>query len=104
MHRTPAVTVATTLTAIVEGDSPESVTFLECFIDVDLTRDKVLVVLHVREDAALVDPVVVVGTEEEDGKVADVVAQALNVRRHQARVTDLSWPPPAHHRDIYSEL
>lgn len=55
------------------------VTFLEGFIDVDLTGDKVLVVLHVGEDAALVDPVVVVGAEEEDGEVTDVVAQALNV-------------------------
>lgn len=61
------------------GGGWRGVTFLEGFIDVDLTRDKVLVVLHVREDAALVDPVVVVGTEEEDGEVADVVAQALDV-------------------------
>ncbi|TNN66847.1 hypothetical protein EYF80_022916 [Liparis tanakae] len=51
--------------------------------------------LRVREDAALVDPVVVVGAEEEDGEVADVVAEALNVGRHQARVADLRWPPPA---------
>lgn len=57
----------------------EKVTFLKCFVDVDLTRDKVLVILHVREDTALVDPVVVVGAEEEDGEVTDVMAQALNV-------------------------
>ena len=48
-------------------------TFLEGFVDVYLARGKVLVVLHVRENSALVDPVVVVGTEEEDGEVADVV-------------------------------
>jgi len=71
------------------------ITFLERFVDVDLTRDKVLVVLQVREDAALVNPVVVVGAKEEDGEVADVVAEALNVGRHQARVADLRWPPPA---------
>lgn len=71
---------AKTFTACVEGDlTPEKLTFLERLIDVDLTRDKVLVVLHIREDAALVDPVVVMGTEEEDGEVADVVAQALDV-------------------------
>lgn len=38
----------------------EEITFLKGFVDVDLTRDKVLVILHVGEDAALVDPVVVV--------------------------------------------
>ena len=71
------------------------ITFLEGFVDVDLTRDKVLVVLHVGEDAALVDPVVVVGAKEEDGEVTDIVAQALNVGRHQARVADFCRPPPA---------
>lgn len=55
------------------------VTFLKGFVNVDLSRDEVLVVLHVGEDAALVDPVVVVGAEEEDGEVTDVVAEALNV-------------------------
>lgn len=55
------------------------VTFLECFIDVDLTSDKVLVVLDVGEDAALVDPVIVVRAKEEDREVTNVVAQALNV-------------------------
>lgn len=57
----------------------EGITFLEGFVDVDLSRDKVLVILHVGEDAALVDPVVVVGAEEEDREVADIVAKALNV-------------------------
>lgn len=78
------------------------ITFLEGFVDIDLTRDKVLVIFNVGEDAALVDPVVVVGTEEEDGEVTDVVAKALNVGWHQARVADLCWPPPAieHDRDI----
>lgn len=75
------------------------ITFLEGLVDVDLTRDEVLVVLHVGEDAALVDPVVVVGAEEEDGEVADVVAKALDVRRDQARVADLCRPPPARERD-----
>ena len=74
---------------------PKKITFLERFVDVDLTRDKVLVVLHVREDAALVDPVVVVGAKKEDGEVADVMAEALNVGRQQARVADLRRPPPA---------
>lgn len=55
------------------------VTFLKGFVNVDLSRDEVLVILHVGEDAALVDPVVVVGAEEEDGEVTDVVAEALNV-------------------------
>lgn len=57
----------------------ERVTFFEGFVDVDLTRDKVLVVLHVREDTALVDPVVVVGTKEEDREVTNIVTKALNV-------------------------
>lgn len=78
----------------------EGITFLEGFVDVDLSRDKVLVILHVGEDAALVDPVVVVGAEEEDREVADIVAKALNVWWHQARVADLCWPPPAAERDI----
>lgn len=55
------------------------ITFLEGFVDVDLTRDKVLVILHIGEDAALVDPVVVVGAKEEDREVTDIVAKALNV-------------------------
>lgn len=75
------------------------ITFLESFVDVDLTRDKVLVIFHVGEDAALVDPVVVVGTEKEDREVTDIVAKALNVGWHQARVADLRWPPPARERD-----
>lgn len=70
-------------------------TFLEGFVDVDLARGEVLVVLHVREDTPLVDPVVVMGTEEEDGEVSDVVAEALDVRGHQAGVADLRRPPPA---------
>ena len=73
-------------------------TFLEGFVDIYLARGKVLVVLHVRENTPLVDPVVVVGTEEEDGEVADVVAEALDVGRHQARVADFRWPPPAAER------
>ena len=42
---------------VAAGRAPN--TFLEGFVDVDLARSKVLVVLHVREDAPLVDPVVV---------------------------------------------
>lgn len=57
----------------------EEITFLEGFVDVDLTRDKVLVILHVGKDAALVDPVVVVGAKEEDREVPNIVAKALNV-------------------------
>lgn len=73
----------------------EEITFFEGFVDVDLTRDKVLVVLHIGEDAALVDPVVVMGAKEEDGEVTNIVAEALNVGWHQPRVADLCWPPPA---------
>lgn len=102
MHLIPVVTAPLTLSNEIQGEG--EVTFLESFINVDLAGNKVLVVLHVGEDAALVDPVVVVGAEEEDGEVTDVVAQALNVGRHQARVTDLSWPPPTQDGDIYSEL
>lgn len=76
------------------------VTFLEGFVDVNLTRDKVLVILHIREDAALVDPVVIVGAEEEDWEVTDIMTQALNVGRHQARVADLRWPPPVRNGDV----
>lgn len=54
-------------------------TFLEGFVNVDLPGDKVLVVLHVGKHAALVDPVVVVGSKEEDGEVPDVVAEVLNI-------------------------
>lgn len=74
--------------------SGQEVTFLEGFVDVNLTRDKVLVVLHVGEDPALVDPVVVVWAEEEDGEVSDIVAKALNVWRNQTGVADLGRPPP----------
>lgn len=72
----------------------EEITFFEGFVYIDLTRDKVLVVLHVGEDAALVDPVVVMGAEEEDRKVTDIMAKTLNVWWHQAWVADLCWPPP----------
>lgn len=71
------------------------ITFLEGFVDIDLTRDKVFVIFNVGEDAALVDPVVVMRPEEEDREVTNVVAQALNVGWHQARIADLSRPPPA---------
>lgn len=57
----------------------KEITFLESFVNVDLTRDKVLVILHIGEDAALVYPVVVMGAKEENGEVTDVVAKALNV-------------------------
>jgi len=76
------------------------VTFFEGFVDVDLTRYKILVILHVGEDPALVDPVVVVGAKEKDREVTDIMAKTLNVRRHQARVADLRWPPSAPERDI----
>lgn len=74
--------------------SQAEITFLEGFVDVDLTSHKVLVTLHVGKDTALVDPVVVMGAEKEDGEVSYVVAEALNVWRDQARIADLSWPPP----------
>lgn len=69
-------------------------TFLKGFVDVDLTSDKVLVTLHVGKDTALIDPVVVVGAKKEDREVSYVVAEALNVWRDQARITDFSRPPP----------
>lgn len=70
-------------------------TFLEGLVDANLALGEVLVALHVGKHAALVAPVVVMGTEEEDRKVADVVLQRLNVGRHQTGVADLSGPPPA---------
>lgn len=73
----------------------KSVTFLEGFVNVDLTSDKVPVVLHVREHAALVDPVVIMGTKEEDREVSDVMTKALDVGWNQTRVADFSRPPPA---------
>lgn len=57
----------------------EEITFLKGFVDVNLTSDKVLVALHIGKDTALVDPVVVMGAEKEDGEVPYVVAEALNI-------------------------
>lgn len=57
----------------------KKITFLEGFVDVDLTSDKVLVALHVGKDAALVDPVVVMGAKKEDGEVPYIMAEALDV-------------------------
>lgn len=77
----PCRNISIDLTTFVKQDVKKKgeFTFLKCFIDVDLTGDKVLVVLYVGEDATLVYPVVVMRAEEEDREVTNVVAQALNV-------------------------
>lgn len=48
---------------------------------------------HVREDPGLVRPQVVVGTEEKDRKLADVVPHPQDIFRNVLRVADFSGPP-----------
>lgn len=71
-------------------------TFLEGLVDADLPLCEVFVALHIGEHTALVDPVIVMGPEEENGEITNVVFQTLDVGRDQARITDLSRPPPTH--------
>lgn len=71
-------------------------TFFKCLIDANLSLCKVLITLNIRENSALVYPVIVMGSKEKDWKVTDVVLQALDVGGNQARVADLSGPPSTH--------
>lgn len=50
--------------------------------------------LHVGKHSALVRPEVILGAEEEDGKLSDLVAKVLDVGGDVARVVDLCRPPP----------
>lgn len=75
------------------NSSPFIHTFFKSLVYPDLSLGEVLVVLQVRENSALVDPVVIVRPEEKDWKIPDVVFQILDVGWNQPRVTDLSGPP-----------
>lgn len=77
-----------------DKNTQKEITFLKGFVDVNLTSDKVLVILHIGKDTSLVDPVVVMGAEKEDREVPYVMTEALNVCRDQTRIADLSRPPP----------
>lgn len=71
-----------------------SLTFFERLANAHLALCKVLVALHVGEDAAPADPVVVMGAEEKDGELTNVMLQCLNVERDKAGITDFCGPPP----------
>ena len=49
--------------------------------------------LHVRKHSALVSPEVVLGAEEEDGELSDLVLKVLDVGGDVSRVVDLCRPP-----------
>ena len=69
-------------------------TVLEDLADVGLLVPAAPVPLHVGEHPALVGPEEVLGAEEEDGELSDLVTQVLDVGGHGARVSDLCRPPP----------
>ena len=69
-------------------------TVLEDLADVGLLALAATVTLHVREHAALVGPEVVLRTEEEDGELANLVPQVLDVGGDVPWVADLCRPPP----------
>ena len=69
-------------------------TVLEDLADVGLLVAAAAVPLHVGEHPALVGPEEVLGAEEEDGELSDLVAQVLDVGGHRAGVSDLRRPPP----------
>lgn len=52
--------------------------------------------IHIRENSGLVGPQVVVGAEEMNGELPDVVPHSLNVLWDCFGVADLCWPPPSH--------
>lgn len=52
--------------------------------------------IHIRENSGLVGPQVVVGAEEMNGELPDVVPHSLNVFWDCFGVADLCWPPPSH--------
>jgi len=49
--------------------------------------------LHVRKHSALVSPEVVLGAEEEDRELSDLVAKVLDVGGDVSGVVDLCRPP-----------
>lgn len=49
--------------------------------------------LHVGKHSALVSPEVILGAEEEDGKLSDLMAKVLDVGGYVSRVVDLCRPP-----------
>lgn len=68
-------------------------TFLEGLVNASLSLSKAFVSFHIREHSALVNPVVVMRTKEEHGKVPQVMPKALDVQRHRPGTADLCRPP-----------
>lgn len=50
--------------------------------------------LHIWEHSALMSPEVVLGAEEEDGELSNLMSKVLDVGGDVSRVMDLCRPPP----------
>lgn len=70
-------------------------TFLEGLVNTSLPLSKAFISFNIRENSALVYPIVVMGTKEKYWEVPDIMFEALYVERHRPGIADLCWPPPA---------